>query len=77
MSPLRTEADLLRALESSTYTVQDLYRRAEQAGLTERPGARDVIQDGKEQYKRRCAPRCNNSNGRAGRIESMPAARRG
>lgn len=53
MTPLRTEADLLRTLESGTYTVSDLYRRAERAGLADRPGGRKVIQDGKEQYKRR------------------------
>lgn len=52
-APLRNEADLLRTLESGTYTVQDLYRLAEEAGLADRPGGRTRIQDGKEQYKRR------------------------
>jgi DNA modification methylase len=50
---LRTEADMLRALRPGTYTVGDLYRRAEQNGLAERNGGRDRIQDGKERYKRR------------------------
>lgn len=53
MSALRTEADLLRTLAAGTYTVQELYLRAERAGLADRPGGRTVIQDGKEQYKRR------------------------
>ena len=76
MKPLRTEADLLRTLESGTYTVQELYRRAEQAGLTERPGARDVIQDGKEQYKRRVrsALQALKRQGRARRVEGGQAA---
>jgi DNA modification methylase len=50
---LRTEADLLRTLEAGTYTVGDLYKLAERAGLADRPGGRKRIQDGKEQYKRR------------------------
>lgn len=50
---LRTEADLLRTLESGTYTVSELYERAEAAGLADRPGGRKRIQDGKPQYKRR------------------------
>jgi methylase of polypeptide subunit release factors len=53
VSALRTEADLLRTLERGCYTLPELYRLAEQAGLTERPGARTVIQDGQQQYKRR------------------------
>ena len=52
-TPLRTEANLLRTLTTGTYTVQELYRRAERAGLADRPGGREVIQDGNEQYKRR------------------------
>lgn len=50
---LRTEADLVRTLEQGTYTLQDLYRRAEASGLADRPGGRTRIQDGREQYKRR------------------------
>jgi hypothetical protein len=53
VSPLRTESDLLRTLEAGCYTLPELYRLAEQAGLADRPGARTVIQDGQEQYKRR------------------------
>lgn len=50
---LRTEADLLRTLEHGCYTVPELYRLAEDAGLADRPGARTIIQDGQQQYKRR------------------------
>jgi hypothetical protein len=53
VSPLRTESDLLRTLEAGCYTLPELYRLAERAGLADRPGARTVIQDGQEQYKRR------------------------
>ena len=53
MSPLRTESDVLRTLESGTYTLPELYGRAQRAGLADRPGGREVIQDGQEQYKRR------------------------
>ncbi len=54
MPPLRTEADLIRTLQpGSRVTLQDLYRMAEETGLADRPGGRTVIQDGKEQYKRR------------------------
>lgn len=52
-TPLRTERDLVRTLKGGTYTMGELYRLAEAAGLADRPGGRDVIQDGKEQYKRR------------------------
>ena len=51
--PLRTEADLLRTLDAGTYTLPELYRRAVDAGLDERPGGRRIIQDGQAQYKRR------------------------
>ena len=50
---LRTEADLLRTLRTGTYTVSNLYELAEAKGLADRPGGRERIQDGKEQYKRR------------------------
>jgi methylase of polypeptide subunit release factors len=50
---LQTAADLLRTLQSGTYTLPHLYQLAEQAGLADRPGGRKVIQDGQEQYKRR------------------------
>lgn len=71
MSALRTEADLLRTLADGTYTVQDLYQRAESAGLADRPGGRDVIQDGKQQYKRRIrsALQTLRKQGRARRID--------
>ena len=47
------EADLIRALRGGTYTLSDMYRFAEEAGLADRPGGRKRIQDGKEQYRRR------------------------
>ncbi|MDF3048648.1 MAG: translation initiation factor [Pseudonocardia sp.] len=47
MTPLRTEADLLRTLATGVYTVSGLYRMAEAVGLADRPGGRRVIQDGK------------------------------
>jgi hypothetical protein len=50
---LCTEADLLRTLAAGTYSLPELYRRAVDAGLAERPGGRRIIQDGQEQYKRR------------------------
>jgi len=53
MSTLRTEADLLRTLESGCYPLPDLYRLAERAGLADRADGRRIIQDGQEQYKRR------------------------
>ena len=53
MSPLRTEADLLRTLANGTYTVSELCELAEGAGLADRPGGRDIIQDGQPQFKRR------------------------
>ena len=55
--------------------MQELYRRAEQAGLTARPGARDVIQDGKEQYKRRVrsALQSLKRQGRARRVDGGQA----
>jgi DNA modification methylase len=72
MSPLRTEADMLRTLEAGTYLLTDLYRRAEQAGLADRPGARQVIQDGQEQYKRRVrsALQALKRQGRARRVDA-------
>ncbi len=53
VSALRTEADLLRTLRRGCYTLPELYRLAEQAGLADRADGRRVIQDGQEQYKRR------------------------
>ncbi|SCL36367.1 DNA-methyltransferase [Micromonospora aurantiaca (nom. illeg.)] len=53
MNPLRTEADLLRTLERGCYTLPELYRLAEQAGLADRADGRRIIQDGQAQYKRR------------------------
>ena len=49
---LRTEADLLRTLKG-TYALKDLYRLVEEAGLADRDGGRELIQDGQERYKRR------------------------
>lgn len=69
---LRTESDLLRTLESGTYTLTELYEHAEQAGLADRPGGRTVIQDGREQYKRRVrsALYALRAKGRARRLDS-------
>ena len=50
---LRTEADMVRALGSGTYTLSELYELAETAGLAERDGGRDLVQDGQERFKRR------------------------
>ncbi len=76
MSPLRTEADLLRTLQAGTYTLPDLYRLAEQTGLADRPGARERIQDGQARYKRRVrtALYALHRQGRARRIEDGQAA---
>lgn len=74
--PLRTEADLLRVLQAGTYTVTELYRRAERAGLADRPGGRRKIQDGKEQYKRRVrsALQTLRRQGRARRVDGTDQA---
>jgi len=53
VTALRTETDLLRTLERGCYTLADLYRLAERAGLADRADGRRIIQDGQEQYKRR------------------------
>lgn len=76
MTALRTEADLLRTLESGTYTVGELYRMAEAAGLADRPGGRKRIQDGKEQYRRRVRTALQGlrRQGRARRVDSGDAA---
>lgn len=50
---LRSAGDLLRTLEAGTYTVGDLYAMADRTGIADQPGGRKVIQDGREQYKRR------------------------
>ncbi|NIL64717.1 hypothetical protein [Salinispora arenicola] len=59
VNPLRTEADLLRTLERGCYTLPELYRLDEQAGLADRADGRRIIQDGQAQYKRGCARRCS------------------
>lgn len=76
MTGLRNEADLLRTLAAGTYTVQELYRRAEAVGLADRAGGRKVIQDGKPQYQRRVrsALQTLRRQGRARRIDSGAAA---
>lgn len=51
--PLRNERDMIRELEAGTYTMGRLYQLAEQLGLADRPGGRDRIGDGREQFKRR------------------------
>lgn len=51
MPELRTAADLVRTLGDGTYRLQDVYRRAEQHGLADRPGARDDAGDGQARYK--------------------------
>lgn len=73
---LRTEADLLRTLAAGTYTLPELYQRARQAGLADRPGGRRVIQDGQEQYKRRVrtALQTLKRQGRARRLGDGQAA---
>lgn len=74
--PLRTEADLLRTLEAGTYTVQDLYRRAEAAGLADRPDGRKVIRDGQRKYQHRVrsALQTLRRQGRARRVDGGEAA---
>lgn len=76
MGELRTEADLLRMLGTGTYSLTELYRRAEAAGLADRPGGRKRIQDGKEQYKRRVrsALQTLRRQGRAQRVGDGEAA---
>jgi DNA modification methylase len=73
---LRTEADLLRTLAAGTYTLPELYQRAQQAGLADRPGGRRIIQDGQEQYKRRVrtAIQALKRQGRARRVSGGQAA---
>ncbi|MBQ1048481.1 site-specific DNA-methyltransferase [Micromonospora sp. C51] len=75
-SPLRSEADLIRALETGTYTVKDLYERAVAAGLADRPGGRTIIRDGQEQYKRRVRTALQDlrRRGRARRVTDQGAA---
>lgn len=51
--PLRTEADLVRALGPGAYTLAELYREAERRGLADRPGGRDDAGDGQPKWKRR------------------------
>lgn len=72
MSGLRNEWDLIRSLASGVYTVQDLYARAEAAGLADRAGGRKRIQDGTEQYKRRVRTALQQAKraGRAHRVEA-------
>lgn len=76
MSRLRTEADLLRTLAGGTYTLPELYQRAKEVGLADRPGGRRVIQDGQEQYKRRVrtALQALKRQGRARRVGEGQAA---
>jgi len=76
VSALRTEADLLRTLRRGCYTLPELYRLAEQAGLADRADGRRVIQDGQEQYKRRVrsALQALKQAGRARPAGTTPAA---
>lgn len=76
MTALRTEADLLRTLDTGTYEVGDLYARAEAAGLRDRPGGRDRAQDGKERYKHRIRTALQGARrrGRAHPVEGGKAA---
>jgi DNA modification methylase len=72
---LRTEDDLVRSL-SGTYTVQELYRLAEEHGLPDRPGGRDRTQDGNLQYKRRIRSALQHLRvkGKAARVENADRA---
>lgn len=76
MSALRTEADLLRTLESGTYPVAELYRRVVAAGLADRDRGRERVQDGQERYKRRVRTVLQRlkAAGRAHRVENGEAA---
>lgn len=72
-APLRTEADMIRALRGGSYPLPQLYRIAEGVGLADRPGGRKRIQDGQEQYKRRVRAALYAAN-RAGRAPRAGAA---
>ncbi len=51
---IRTEADLVRALDAGTETtLQDLYALARETGLADRPGGRERLANGQERYTRR------------------------
>lgn len=73
---LKNEADLVRTLESGTYTCSDLYKMCEEVGLADRPGGRKRIQDGREQYKRRLRSALQDARrqGRARRLDDDSAA---
>src|SRR5690606_8676913 len=70
----RTEADLLRSLETGTYTLSELYRLAEDAGLADRAGGRERIQDRQERYKRRVRSALQHLR-RQGRAERLVAGK--
>ncbi|MFI7608491.1 DNA-methyltransferase [Micromonospora sp. NPDC049366] len=76
MSALRTEADMLRTLKAGTYTLAELYEQAEAAGLADRPGGRQVIQDGQPQFRRRVRTALQDAKrrGRARRAGDRTAA---
>ncbi len=73
---LRNEGDLLRSLAAGVYTVQELYRMAEETGLADRPGGRDRTQDGNEQFKRRVRSAVQHlkAKGRAHRVTDAEQA---
>lgn len=73
---LRNAGDLIRSLKSGAYTVQELYRLAEAAGLPDHPGGRDRTQDGNEQWKRRVrsAVQHARAKGNARRVEDADRA---
>jgi DNA modification methylase len=66
---LRTEADLIRTLEG-TWTLGELHRLVEDAGIAGRDGGYDRIQDGKHRYKRRVRS-CLQHLKAAGRAEGL------
>jgi DNA modification methylase len=50
---LRSTADVIRTLESGTYTLSELYEVAEQSGLNRAPGALEDPGDGSVRWKHR------------------------
>lgn len=68
---LRTEADLVRALSTGTYSVDQLYAKAEAAGVHRRDGGDDVIHGRTDQrYKRRVRGALQHLK-RSGRAQAM------
>jgi len=53
LGPLRSEYDMIRALQGGAYTLPQLYRIAELTGLADRPGGRERMNNGQLRYTRR------------------------